>query len=258
MDTTDINHKIALVIPSCDQYSDVWQTLFQALRKFWPENALPAYLITNHLSPVIEGVRVLNVGDDVSWSDNLGNALERIAEDYVFLNMDDLILCERVDHDRFSAIAKELVARQGNYLRVNPWPKGVDVGDILDAVPAGDVYRTSVVFSIFRKDVLKAILRPGESAWDFERYGSVRSDGFGAWFVGKNWLLKYVNLVIQRKVDPRAVATLARCGVGYRVQRPVWSGLQMLKLLAREKRSVVFGMLPRWSKRGIRDFFGSA
>ncbi len=258
MDTIDINQKIALVVPSCDAYCDVWQTLFQALRRFWPENTLPKYLITNYLSPVIEGVSVLNVGEDLSWSDNLSSALERITEDYIFLNMDDLILRERVEHDRFSAMARELVSRQGNYLRVNPWPRGIDIGDTLNVIPAGEVYRASVVFAIFRKEVLKAILRAGESAWDFERYASVRSDRFGAWFVGKQWLLLYVNLVIQGKVDPRAVAILDRCGVVYRAQRPVWSGLQMFKLVAREKRSVVFGMLPRWSKRGIRDFFGSA
>lgn len=255
MGPIDINQSIALVVPSCDRYCDVWQTLFEALRRFWPENSLPKYLVTNRLSPVIEGVSVLNVGDDVSWSDNLSSALERIPQDYVFLNMDDLILRERVDHGRFSALASEFVSRGGNYLRVNPWPKGRDVGDALDVVPAGDVYRASVVFSIFRRDVLRAILRSGESAWDFERYGSIRSDRFGAWFVGKQWLLIYVNLVVQGKVDPRAVAALDRCGIAYRAQRPVWSGLQMVKLVAKEKRSQVFGMLPRWSRRGIRNFF---
>ncbi len=256
MDTIDINQDIALVIPSCDRYSDLWQTLFQALRLFWPDNSFRTYLITNHLSPVIEGVEVLNVGDDVSWSDNLSNALVKISEDYVLLNMDDLILSDHVNHDRLSAIVSEFISGHGNYLRLNPTPRGVDVGGGMDVVPAGDVYRASVVFSIWRKDVLKLILRSGESAWDFERYGSIRSDRFGAWFAAKDCLLNYVNLVIQGKVDPRALAVLDRCGIVYRTQRPVRSRLEMIKLVAKEKRSVVFGLLPRRAKRIIRDFFG--
>lgn len=256
MDTIDIDRKIAFVIPSCDQYSDLWPSLFQALRRFWPEHSFRTYLITNHLSPAIEGVAVVGVGDDVSWSDNLSNALAKIAEDYILLNMDDLILHNRVDHGRLCTVVSEFISRRGNYLRLNPTPKGVDVGEAMDIVPAGDVYRASVVFSIWRKDVLKSILRSGESAWDFERYGSIRSDCFGAWFAAKDWLLSYVNLVIQGKVDPRALAVLDRCGVVYRAPRPVWSGMEMLKLVAKERRSVVFGLLPRRSKRAIRDFFG--
>src|SRR5216683_775040 len=221
----DINQKIAFVIPSCDRYSDLWQPLFQALRRFWPENSFRKYLITNHVSPVFEGVEVMRVGDDVSWSDNLSNVLDEITEDYVLLNIDDLIICDRVDHDRLSAVVREFISGHGNYLRLNPTPKGVDIGGAMDVVPVGDIYRASTIFSIWRKDVLKSILRPGESAWAFEIYGTSRTDCFGEWFAAKATLLSYVNLVIKGKVDPTALAALDRCGIVYRAQRPVLSRL---------------------------------
>lgn len=255
MVTIDINQKVAFVIPSCDGYSDLWQPLFQALRLFWPENPFRKYLITNHLFPVFEGVEIVQIGDDVSWSDNLSNALDEITEDYVLLNIEDLIICDRVDHDRLSAVVSEFISGHGNYLRLNPTPKGVDVGGAMDVVPVGDIYRASTIFSIWRKDVLRSILRSGESAWDLEIYGTSRTDCFGGWFAAKDYLLSYVNLVIKGKVDPRALAALYRCGIFYRAQRPVLSRLEMFKLLAREKRSAVFGLLPRRLKRAIRDAF---
>ncbi|SRR6266571_2463619 len=216
-------------------------------------NSFRKYLITNCLSPVFEGVEVVRIADDVSWSDNLSNGLRQITADYVLLNVEDLIICDRVDHNKLSAIVSEFISGNGDYLRLNPTPKGVDVGGAIDIVPAGDV--SSTIFSIWRKDVLRSILRSGESAWAFGIYGTSRTDCFSKWFAVKDHLLSYVNLVIKGKVDPRAFAALNRCGIVYHTQRPFLSRLELLKLVAREKRSAVFGLLPRRLRRAIRDLF---
>jgi len=42
-------HDVAIVIPSCDKYGDLWPTLFQSINKFWPDLSFPIYLITNYL-----------------------------------------------------------------------------------------------------------------------------------------------------------------------------------------------------------------
>lgn len=255
MEAQDIDQKVAFVIPSCDRYADLWQPLFQALSLFWPDNQFRKYLIANHLSPQFEGVEVVQIGDDVSWSDNLIVALQKITEDYVLLNIEDLIICDRVDHDRLRAIIGKFISGNGNYLRLNPTPKGIDVGGALDIVPVGDVYRASTVFSIWRKDILMTILRRGESAWAFEICGTRRTDSYGEWFAAKVCLLKYVNLVVKGKVDPRALAALDRCGIIYGAQRPALSRWEVLALVAREKRSAAFALLPRKLKGAIRAFF---
>ena len=250
-----VNSKVALVIPSCDAYSDVWPPLLQGLNRYWPHNAFAKYLVTNQQQPLVEDVEVIAVGKDVSWSDNLRFALDRVAEPYVLLNIDDLILTADVDHAAVMAMVSELVESGGNYLRLNPTPPGNAGPGVMDLVPSGDIYRSSTVFSLWRKEVLQSVLRPGESAWHFEIDGSVRTDIFDKWFASKRFLLSYVNLVIKGKVDPRALAALARSGISYDSSRSLLNGTGLAKRWLQEKRSRALELLPRRLGRSIRSIF---
>ena len=91
---------------------------------------------------------MIAVGNDVSWSDNLLFALNCVAEPYVLLNIDDLILSAAVDHKAVTAVVSQFVESDGNYLRLNPTPHGnATLGDV-GLVPPGDIYRSSTVFLI--------------------------------------------------------------------------------------------------------------
>lgn len=250
-----IDAQVAMVVPSCDAYADVWPPLLQALQRFWPANGFKKYLVTNRLTPTFTGVQTLAVGDDVSWSDNLLFALDRIPEDYVLLNIDDLILCGPVHHAAVMAAISQLTDAGGNYLRLNPTPPGRSADGAIGRVPPGDIYRASTIFSLWRKDVLRAVLRPGESAWHFEIHGSVRTDAFGDWFASKRFLLSYVNLVIKGKIDPRALTVLQRQGIGYRSERRVLSRSELARRWLAEQRSRVLELLPRKLSRSIRNVF---
>jgi len=250
-----VDSKVALVIPSCDAYADVWSPLFQGLQRFWPDNAFAKYLVTNHLRPAVASLRVIAVGNDVSWSDNLLVALDCVAEPYVLLNIDDLILSAAVDHEAVMAVVSQFVESGGNYLRLNPTPHGNAALDDVGLVPPGDIYRSSTVFSLWRKEVLISILRKGESAWQFEIDGSARTDVFDKWFASKRYLLSYVNLLIKGKVDPQALVALNRCGISYDSSRSLMSGLALKKRRLQEKRSLVLSLLPRGLARSIRSIF---
>jgi hypothetical protein len=253
-----VDTKVALVIPSCDAYADVWPPLLQGLQRFWPDNAFAKYLVTNQLRPAVASLRVIAVGDDVSWSDNLLFALDRVAEPYVLLNIDDLILSAAVDHAAVMAVVSRLVESGGNYLRLNPTPPGNAGPGEVGLVPPGDIYRSSTVFSLWRKEVLQSVLRPGESAWHFEINGSARTDVFDNWFASKRFLLSYVNLVIKGKVDPRALAALARSGISYESSRSILSGPALAQRWLQEKRSRALELLPRRLGRSIRSIFRPA
>lgn len=253
-----VDSKVALVIPSCDAYADVWPSLLKGLQCYWPDNSFAKYLVTNHKQPAFAEVSVIAVGKDVSWSDNLLFALDRVAEPYVLLNIDDLILNAAVDHAAVMAVVKQLVESGGNYLRLNPTPPGSIGHGEVGLVPPGDIYRSSTVFSLWRKEVLQSVLRPGESAWHFEIDGSARTDVFDGWFASRRFLLSYVNLVIKGKVDPRALAALARCSISYDSSRPLLSGPALAKRWLQEKRSRALELLPRRLGRLIRSFFRPA
>ena len=250
-----IDEQIALVIPSCDGYADVWTPLLEALQRFWPDNGFNKYLVTNHLTPSFPGVQILAVGNDVSWSDNLMLALDWISEDYVLLNIDDLILCGPVNHAAVMSAISRLTSAGGNYMRLNPTPAGHAEDGDLGVVSPGDIYRASTVFSLWRKDVLRSVLHPGESAWDFEIHGSARTDDFDDWFASKHFLLSYVNLVIKGKIDPRALAILERQGITYQSTRRLLSRSELARRWLQEKRSRALALLPRKLGRTIRNVF---
>ena len=251
---THVESEMALLIPSCDAYADVWPPLFQAFEKYWPAAAFSKYLVTNQLAPRFENVQTIQVGQDVSWSDNLLSALQKIPEPYVLLNIDDLILCKPVDHAAVMSIASQLMASNGNYVRFNPTPSGRGRGAIGEVLP-GDFYRASTVFSLWRKEVLQSVLRRGEDAWHFEIHGSARTDVFDKWFASRRPLLQHVNLVIKGKVDPRAVTVMQRCGIAYQSRRAVLSRSELIVRWLKEQRSQALVLLPRRLGRSIRNVF---
>lgn len=249
-----VNSELALLVPSCDAYEDVWPPLFQALDKFWPASSFPRYLVTNRLAPRFERVKIIQVGEDISWSDNLLFALQEIPEPYVLLNIDDLILCAPVDHFAVMGAISQIIDTQASYLRLNPTPPGRGSGAIVEVLP-GEYYRTSTVFSLWRKEVLQAVLRKGESAWDFEIDGSARTDIYDKWFASKKHLLPHVNLVIKGKVDPRALAVIQRWNIPYRSNRAHLSCGEVVMRWLKEQRSRALLLMPRGWRRSIRNAF---
>lgn len=249
---------LALVVPSCDTYADVWPALTSAINKFWPARDIPKYLVTNNTRPQFDGFSNIAVGNDVSWSDNLKNALEVIPFDYVLLNIDDLILIDEVNHSQVMATFDKFVKARGNYLRLNPTPPGRYSIDELCPVPPGDVYRSSTVFSVWRKDVLRNVLCSGENAWEFEIAGSRRTDTYDGWYAVKRPMFKYVNLLLKGKVDPRAVREIRTSGVDYTSARKVLSPLELNIRRMRELRTRMFTLVPPAIRRPIRNVFSAS
>src|SRR4051812_34190100 len=88
----DISSRVAIVIPSCDKYEDLWVAAFEFLRRRWPACPFQVFLISNHLECTSHEITTVKVGLDQGWSANLINALDFIPHDYVFLVLDDLFI----------------------------------------------------------------------------------------------------------------------------------------------------------------------
>lgn len=101
---TPLKTKLAVLVPSCDKYADLWKPFFTLFWKFWPDCPFPVYLLTNISTIDDNRVQVLPVGQDVSWSDNLAKTLEKLNYEYVFLFLDDLFLVGRVDTEKVVGI----------------------------------------------------------------------------------------------------------------------------------------------------------
>ena len=70
---------------------------------------------------------------------------------------------------------------------------------IVGTLSKGAIYRTGTVLPIWKKTTLSELLAPGESAWDFEICGSVRSDRYDGFYCTHSITLPILNCVIKGK-----------------------------------------------------------
>lgn len=249
--------QFAVFVPSCDKFSDVWSPFSTLFWRFWPDCPFPVYFLTNEHTLDVPRVANISVGRDVSWSDNLRQALERITENYVLLILDDFFLLDFVKTDRVLRVFHWMLECEPNYVRLNPSQKpDRPYSDIVGIVSPGTIYRTSTQAAVWRRRVLLELLKEGESAWDFEVYGSVRSDCYDKFFSTWDNHLPLVNGIIKGKWHPRAVAALEAAGVQVDLQnRKLMSRSETAALALAEWRSQLLNSLPAKYRRRVKDAF---
>ena len=114
--------------------------------------------------------------------------------------LDDYILKAPVNEKRLAQILNLMRKTNAAYTEIaldpsindGPPVEGIDNVHIRDRFGP---YRTSLQACIWEVNVLKWLLRPGESIWDFERLGSIRSSGVTKPFylVAKDPVFTYLN-----------------------------------------------------------------
>jgi hypothetical protein len=170
---------VPILVISCDKYADVWQPFFSLLWRRWPDCPYPVYLGTNHLTYSDPRVRVLAIGDDVSWASGVRAMLDRLDSRHVIVLLDDFLLMRDVrsaEVERLIGIAeKERVGCLRLYSIFPPEHPLVGYSELGEFAP-GDRWRITAQAAIWDTEFLRRLLVPGFSAWDFELLGSQMSD----------------------------------------------------------------------------------
>lgn len=179
---------LSVVVSSCDKYSALWDPFFQLFFKQWPslhaENKdMPIYLISNHKKYENPRVTDIQIPNEMSWSDNLLQALDKVDTRYVLIVLEDYAFNRPVPEDLLSRQYDFLVKNQGAFLQLSMVNEGTQSFD--KRIPEYKImnfqrhsqFRTSLQAGIWDKNILVRLLKRDESAWDFEKYGSKRSEG---------------------------------------------------------------------------------
>lgn len=238
---------VAILVASYDKSADLWDPLFEMLERNWPGCPFPAYLVCNTAEYSRSGVRTVAVGPDSSWSDTLLAALKRVQEEYVLLWIDDHFVSKSVDSDRVIAAVGSFQAAGGNYLRLQALPKpDAAFNDLFGIVRPRSIYRTSTVASLWRKSILAELLMPGESAWEFETKGSVRSDRYDGFFSVWRDCFQIENLLIKGKIWRRSRHCIEHnLGRTLRIRRPVMTRVEESTLALKVMGNRALLRLPR-------------
>jgi hypothetical protein len=248
--------RCAVLVVSCDNYSDVWDSFFELFHRYWSDCPFNIYLLSNTINSSFPNVRNILTGKDISWSDNLKKALDDIEENYVLLIIEDLYLYNIVQTDRVLRVIDWAICSDANYVRMNPLTMADKAfNDLVGIVSEGTIYRTSTVMSLWNKEVLHELLKPGESAWDFEVYGSIRSDKYDRFYATWQNYFPILNTIIKSKWNRFALYKLRKIGVYPDLsRRRVMTVEESAAFLLKRFRTMILKVVPSRFRRGLKKW----
>lgn len=170
----------ALLVLTCDSYSDLWTPFFKLLERHWPDRPFPLYLgagAATFDSPAVTMLRS-NAGRD--WSQCVIEYLDQLPQRQVLILLDDFFLRRRVDTSAVMRCLAFSRTKQATQLRLvsRPGPTGrFPEDDLIGECAAGSPYRLSMQAAIWDRAKLRELLRAGESIWEFEHNGNSRATG---------------------------------------------------------------------------------
>ena len=168
--------KRAIVISTCDLYSDCWNPLLLSIRQHWPDCPYPIYMITNYKECEDDKVKTIKVGEHLGWGSNTRKALPQIDCDYLLYFQEDFFLSKDVNTE---GILKDFDFCESNnvdYLRVMPPYK--DKHPFLQnpnyCYDANEIFKfkehaMNLMAVIWKRSTLLSLCIEGWTGWDYER-----------------------------------------------------------------------------------------
>ena len=213
-----MSDSISIVIVSCDRYKDLWDSFFYCFFKYWPDCDFKVYLISNYEVFNDNRVTQVQIGNDLSYTENLLRGIEKIDSEWILLWLEDCMFSSKIDNQRVNRIIDLAVSTPNlGYLKLSndlPLSYEVEKLKLIGKLPKGIRYRSAIGMALYRKDVLVKLLVPGETAWQADK--SSLSDNFDEDFYAlsssffHNPLLPYENTVIKGKWNRSAIDFLKK------------------------------------------------
>jgi len=190
--------KIAIVVLSFDGFKELWQPFFDFFFESWPDCPYKLYLLNNFEE--FNDIRVNNllVGEDISWSNSLIRGLEKINEERVFFLYDDCFIY-KINKDKLNYFFQNSIANNFVSLQIRPSffvsKLGINEPTLM---PFQALYRNALFCNLINRKHLLSLLIQGESAWDFELKGNIRSSKYDYFSIRRS-CVKYHHGIVKGK-----------------------------------------------------------
>lgn len=168
-----------VIVSTCDRYSAAWEPFCHGFRKYWPDCPWPLMFITNRLdSP---GDKTIKVGTDIGWAETLRKGLRMSGSKHVLLMMEDHWLTYPVDSDVLMDFAEHVRRGYADHIRLydSGQPREGDFhrDPRLFVFSKSARYRACLQSAFWDVEALFRLIRPGETAWQFEMRSAKRTRG---------------------------------------------------------------------------------
>lgn len=170
------NLKMAMLVLSCDKYSDLWDDFFNLRDKFWSDCPYKWYVVTESKEYKREGVIVIKCGNELNWSGRYKYALNQISSSYVGVFLDDYFIKSKIDSNRIDSFLSFMIEHHVSYLNLGDvfrvscnMKDKIYYSDHLIIIPKHWRYGVNTSAAIWNKEYLLNKLGDGDySAWQFE------------------------------------------------------------------------------------------
>lgn len=221
-----MHQSFAILVLSCDKYSDVWPAFFKCFRENFPVGNWPIYLGSNTKVCQEPGVVTLLSGSDPDWSTSYKRILKQIPQQKIFVILEDLFLSSKVNVDEIVSLVEFMFEQEANHIRywANPLPDRPTDNPLVGECTKGAPYR-STVCGLWDRDCLLRLLLEGENPWNFEIMGSYRTFYSGGFYSTTAPLCEYKNMIEKGMWIPQSVAWARTEGVMLELdKRPLIKG----------------------------------
>lgn len=218
-----MSHSFAILILSCDKYSDVWPAFFKCFWRNFPAGDWPIYLGSNTKECNEPGVATILSGSDPDWSTSYKRILEQIPQKKIFVVVEDIFPSSKIDRDKLATLVDFMFEKDAYHLRywVTPAPDLRTDNPLIGVCAKGIPGRFSVC-GLWDRDYLLKLLIEGESPWNFEIMGSYRASYSDGFYAMTSPLCEWQNMIEKGKWIPASVDWAKRNGISLSLtSRPI-------------------------------------
>ena len=178
-----VNGSFAIIISTCDKFSDLWQTHLDFLFQNWIGTMPSVFLVTDKATAFEhEGVRVLVEEGDMPC--RIKRSLDSVQENRVLLTLDDYFVVNKVSGEDIGKFCLYSDANGIDYLLLynRRWAKkryykGVDCFSDLDLDAK---YSVNLYPAIWKKEFLAYCIDEDLSPWQFEPKLNAKAKAYNA------------------------------------------------------------------------------
>ena len=248
----EIKDKMAMLVLSCDKYSDVWDDFFNLKERFWPDCPFDWYIVTESLDYQRNHVSSIKCGKELNWAGRFRKAVQTVGTPYIGLYLEDYFIQAPIDNARILSFLELMEKDKVSFLNLGNvfhhiihQPNPEYYKEHLMIIPQHLRYGIDTAAAIWDKGFLLEKLGTEDySAWKFEcdRCDEAASEkGLGGLILCDDQLsfnVSEIPVIIQGVIYPAAIKFF-REKVGYEIQskRKVMSKWAVLKYKFKTKMS---------------------
>lgn len=226
-----MNARMAILINTPDNYSDVFSVFLQCKEKNWKNCQYEIVVSTN--TKEYENLTVLHSGGEMgnSWMEREILALNSINAKYILMMCEDSLIMEKVEESAFEDILDDMDKYGINYCKLTAPQKNEGLGEsgLLSKVKKNKPYARNLMVGIYNREYLLDLIGDGsKSPWELEsewlkETHTAKNEYFSDIAVVNREILYAQNAVLKGRWYSSALKSLAGIGICVDPQREIIS-----------------------------------